>query len=80
MQIVNIYQAKTQLSKLIDQVLAGQEITIGKAGKPVAKLVSYREKPLKRQFGLWKGKVFVADDFDAESEEINTMFYGSRSK
>jgi len=76
-QIINIYQAKTQLSKLIDQVLAGGEVTIGRAGRPVAKLVSYREKPLKRQFGLLKGKIFVPDDFDDESEEINEMFYGS---
>ena len=39
--------------------------------------MSYREKPLKRQFGLLKGKIFVPDDFDDESEEINEMFYGS---
>lgn len=78
MQIINIYQAKTHLSKLIDQVLAGQEVTIGRAGKPVAKLVSYKEKQLKRKFGLLKGKIFVPDDFDDESEEINKMFYGSK--
>lgn len=76
-QIINIYQAKTQLSKLVDQVLAGGEVTIGRAGKPVAKLVSYKERPLKRKFGLLKGKIFVPDDFNDESEEINEMFYGS---
>ncbi len=77
-QIINIYQAKTQLSKLIDQVLAGGEVTIGKAGKPVAKLVAYKEKLPKRVFGLWKGKISIPDHFDDESEEINEMFYGSK--
>ena len=49
-------------------------MVIAKAGKPVAKLVPYK-KPLKpRKFGLWKGKIFVPDDFDDESKEINKMF------
>ena len=72
--MANIYQAKTQLSKLIEKALEGKEVVIAKAGKPVAKLVPYK-KPLKpRKFGLWKGKIFVPDDFDDESKEINKMF------
>ena len=49
---------------------------IDKAGKPVAKLVAYKEKLAPRQPGLWKGKIWVSDDFDEEDEEINKLFYG----
>lgn len=74
--IMNTHQAKSNLSKLIEQALAGQEVVIAKAGKPVAKLVAYKEKLKPRQPGLWKGKIWVADDFDEEDEEINKLFYG----
>lgn len=78
MQITNIYQAKTQLSRLIEQVQMGKEIIIAKAGKPVAKLVQF-QKPLSlRKSGLWKGKVWISDDFDQEDEEINQLFYGAK--
>ena len=76
MQIVNIYDAKTNLSKLIEKVLEGNEIVIAKSGKPVAKLVSYKEKLVPRRPGLWKGKIWVSDDFDDEDPEINKLFYG----
>ncbi len=75
MQVVNIHAAKTNLSKLIEKTQNGEEIIIAKAGKPVAKLVEYKVKPKKRKFGLWKGKVWIADDFDAEDPEINKLFY-----
>lgn len=76
MQIVNIHDAKTNLSKLIEKVLSGENVTIAKAGKPVAKIVAYKKKMKPRKPGLWKGKVWISDDFDEESEEINKMFYG----
>src|SRR5437667_12751210 len=65
MIITNIHQAKSQLSKLIERVQQGEEIIIGKAGKPVAKLVPYREnrKP-RKPGGRWKGKIWMAPDFD----------------
>lgn len=75
MQSVNIHQAKTNLSKLIEKTQNGEEVIIAKAGKPVAKLVSYKEKLKKRKFGLLKGKIWVADNFDDEDEEINKLFY-----
>ncbi len=75
MQVVNIHEAKTNLSKLIEKTSKGEEIIIAKAGKPVAKLSSYKEKLKPRKLGLWKGKVFVPDDFDEEDEEINKLFY-----
>ncbi|KKQ85569.1 MAG: Prevent-host-death family protein [Candidatus Woesebacteria bacterium GW2011_GWB1_38_8] len=76
MLTANIHEAKTNLSKLIAQVLQGKEVIIAKAGKPVAKLVEYKEKLELRRPGLWKGKVWIPDDFNQESEEINKMFYG----
>jgi prevent-host-death family protein len=74
---VNIFEAKTQLSKLIELVEQGQEIVIARAGKPVARLTQYQptKKPLK--FGLLKGKIWIADDFDAPlPDEILADFEG----
>lgn len=64
MRIVNIYEAKTHFSKLVDAVLHGNEILIAMAGKPVAKLVPISKKP-ERRFGVLKGKIKIAKDFDA---------------
>lgn len=75
MQIYNIHQAKTNLSKLIEKTSKGEEVIIAKAGKPVAKLSPYKEELKPRKPGLWKGKVWVADNFDDEDEEINKLFY-----
>lgn len=65
MPTVNIFEAKTQLSKLIQMVEQGEEVVIARAGKPVVKLT--RLEPAKRtiRYGLLKGKIHIADDFDA---------------
>lgn len=76
MQTVNIHEAKTNLSKLIEKTLEGEKVIIAKAGKPVVKLEKYKEKLKKRKPGLWKGKIWVSDDFNDEDEEINKLFYG----
>ena len=78
MQITNISEAKASLSKLVEKVLKGEEVIIGKAGKPVAKLVPYDLDTSPRQLGVgqWKGKIWLADDFDESSEEINALFAG----
>lgn len=60
---INIYQAKTQLSKLVDEAAQGEEIIIAKAGKPVAKLVPLATQESKP--GSLKGKIWLAEDFDA---------------
>jgi prevent-host-death family protein len=65
MKTVNVHQAKTQLSRLLEEVAAGQEIIIAKAGKPVARLVSLRTASKKRQLGILEGKLTVRPDFDA---------------
>lgn len=79
MIITNIYDAKTNLSKLIEQVIAGKDVVIAKAGKPVAKLVSYKEEKKPRVPGLLKGKIWISDDFNDESEEFNKLFYNPKT-
>jgi prevent-host-death family protein len=78
MIITNISEAKATLSKLIEQVLAGQEVIIGKAGKPVAKLVPYTQdtSPRKLGAGQWQGKIWVADDFDNLPDDVLNLFTG----
>ena len=61
---VNVHEAKTHFSKLIERVANGEEVTIAKAGKPVARLVPIAA-PEKRPLGMDAGKVWIADDFDA---------------
>ena len=78
MVITNISEAKANLSKLIEQVLQGQEVIIGKAGKPVAKLVPLDVDTRPRQLGIgaWRGQIWVSDDFDEPSEEMIRQFAG----
>ena len=65
MKISNIHEAKSQLSKLIESALAGEEIIIAKAGKPLVKLIPYRESKKYRTPGGWEG-VIIGEDFDDE--------------
>lgn len=69
MHIVNIHDAKTHFSKLVDSVLNGEEILIAKAGKPAAMLVPIKKEKPKRKFGVLKGKIKIAKDFDAPLPE-----------
>jgi len=65
MQSVNIHEAKTHLSRLVDRVTAGEVIVIAKSGKPVAKLVPYLTDESPRVPGSLRGMIEVRDDFDA---------------
>lgn len=77
MQTVNIHEAKTNFSKLIDAVGQGQEIVIAKAGKPAARLVPVDAKKPVRKPGALKGKIQVADDFDAPlPDDLQAAFEG----
>jgi len=75
MLIKNIHEAKTNLSKLIEATLAGKEVIIAKAGKPVVRLVTFVPKKKERVPGLLKGKIEIPDNFNDEDEEINKLFY-----
>jgi len=70
MHITNISEAKAQLSALVEKVLAGQEVIIGKAGKPVAMLVQYNRRESVRKPGILKGKIKIASDFDELPPDI----------
>ena len=71
---VNIHDAKTHLSRLVDRAAAGEEITIARAGKPVAKLVPYQVPVERRVPGTWRGQVWMAPDFDATDEQLIALF------
>jgi prevent-host-death family protein len=62
---INIYAAKTQLSRLVDQVNAGEEVVITRHGRPVARLVPAAQETPSRRLGTLRGNVWMADDFDA---------------
>ncbi len=77
MATVNIYDAKTQLSRLVDQAAAGKDVIIARGGRPVARLTSLGTSKRPLRFGLLKGKVKVARDFDAPlPEEVLAKFEG----
>ena len=61
---VNVHEAKTHLSRLLERVERGQEIVIARAGKPVARLVPVDPEPKRRPIGRDKGKIWMSDDFD----------------
>ncbi|MGD8336591.1 MAG: type II toxin-antitoxin system Phd/YefM family antitoxin [Desulfobacterales bacterium] len=62
---VNVHEAKTHLSRLLERVAAGEEILISKAGKPMAKLTPLSKPQVNRVPGLDKGVIQIPDDFDA---------------
>jgi prevent-host-death family protein len=77
MQTVNIHEAKTQFSRLVDAAAGGEEIVIAKAGKPAARLVPMEKAKVMRRFGGLKGKVRIADDFDAPlPDDVIATFEG----
>jgi len=70
---VNVYEAKTQLSKLLEEVEGGGEVVIARNGKPVARLVPLQRSRPDRVPGGWEGKVWIADDFDDQGGEWGEM-------
>jgi prevent-host-death family protein len=78
MECTNIHEAKTHLSRLVDRASKGEEIVIAKAGKPMAKLVPYREDERPREPGYWEGRVKISEDFDTLPEDIAAAFRGER--
>ena len=76
--IVNISEAKTKLSKLIEMAYHGEEVIIAKNNLPLVELVAHKPKK-KRKLGLLAGQIQIPDVFLDEDEEINRMFYGGSS-
>ncbi len=72
--IHTITDAKAHLSQLVQKVLAGDDVIIGRAGHPAVRLVKYQEKSTKRKLGALKGKIHISPDFDDLPEDLSEAF------
>lgn len=76
---VNMHEAKTHLSRLVERVEGGEEIVVSRAGKPVARIVSVRPTTGSRTPGALRGRIRIGDDFDAPlPDEMAAGFAGER--
>lgn len=77
METVNIHEAKTHLSRLVERAASGEEIIIARSGRPVARLVPLASTARRRTFGRMRGKIMIADDFNAPlPDEVLAGFHG----
>lgn len=74
MKQVNVHEAKTQLSRLLEEVEAGERIVIARAGEPVAVLAPYTAATRRRRLGLFAGEATIHDDFDVLPADIAAAF------
>ncbi len=79
MRTVNTHEAKTHLSQILSQVESGEEFILARAGKPIARLVPFREAGTATEPGKWRGRVHISDDFDQEDERIRELFENSET-
>jgi prevent-host-death family protein len=77
MRTVNIHEAKTHLSRLVEAAAKGEPFIIAKAGKPLVKVIPVDAPTAPKRFDFMKGQFTVPDDFDTmDQEEIEQLFYG----
>lgn len=74
---VNIHEAKSQLSKLIERAESGEEVVVARAGTPVIRLAPVSNSSVKRTPGAWAGKVWMAADFDETPDDIIDEWYAN---
>jgi prevent-host-death family protein len=74
MEITDIREAESHLPQLIERALGGEEVIIAEAGTPVVRLVPIRPDDSPRRGGQWKGRVRIADDFDALPDDVAAAF------
>ena len=82
MQTINIHEAKTHLSRLVEEAAKGKEFIIAKAGKPMVKVspLAAEEVPSKKRLGFMAGEICVPDDFDSMgAEDVARLFEGVES-
>ena len=78
--LVNIHDAKTHFSKLVNQALSGDDVIISRAGKPLVRLVPYTAEAELRRGGQFRGIITMADDFDEPlPDDILKLFYGDEN-
>ena len=75
--MVNVYEAKTSLSKLLTKVEAGEEIVISRNGRPIARLTPIQQRTEPRALGDLAGQILVAPDFDEFTEQDERDWYGA---
>jgi prevent-host-death family protein len=73
-EIVNMHQAKSSLSRLVERALAGEEVVIARNGEPLVKLVPVTKERKPRVPGRYKGKIWMAPDFEFTDQEIEELF------
>lgn len=77
METVNIYEAKTRLSQLVDKAASGEDVVVSRNGKPLARITRLDEQKRRIKFGVLKGKVRIAPNFDAPlPDEVLAAFEG----
>lgn len=74
MKIINVQEAKTHLSRLMEAAAGGEEIILGKHGKPMVRLSSFTAPTQPRRLGGREGEIRIAKDFDEEDTRINALF------
>lgn len=74
MEMTDIREARSQLARLVERALDGEDVILARAGKPVVRLVPISSDPSPRQGGQWKGRVRIADDFDDLPDDIAAAF------
>lgn len=77
MKVINIQNAKTHLSRLVEEAAGGEEVVIAKAGKPLVRLVPFTRQEEPRKLGALSGKVTEAADCWEPDAEIEDLFYGA---
>lgn len=78
MKQVNLYEAKTKLSRLVEAAAAGEEVIIARAGKPVARLSALEKPRQERRLGVLDGRMKIPDDFNAPlPDDVLETFYGA---
>jgi prevent-host-death family protein len=77
MSLVGMHEAKTQLSRLVERALSGEDVVITRHGTPVVRLVPVtNQSRFASTRGMWKGKIWMSDDFDEWTDELEEMFFG----
>ncbi len=76
MKTVNVSEAKTHLSELLDLAVSGEDVVIARGGRPLVKLIPYKSSTKPRKPGYWKGKVKISKDFDALPDSLLKAFEG----
>ena len=71
---VNMHEAKTRLSQLVDLVRRGERVVIARSGEPVAELIPHRDAVASRVGGQWQGQAYISEDFDSPTPEIEELF------